>query len=98
MFHLINKVIELPIERNYLYIQISQFQMGKQTMGTPLHNWINQTSSKLYRLQYPQVALVRNKHYDDINMEEFCMGFNAVVAIISYTVSKVVLVIFWFGI
>lgn len=60
--------------------------MGKQTMGTPFHNWRTQTANKIYRLQYPQVPLVRNAHYDKINMEEFCMGFNAVVAIISYTV------------
>ncbi|XP_047488694.1 DNA-directed RNA polymerase I subunit RPA2-like [Penaeus chinensis] len=62
-----------------------QCQMGKQTMGTPFHNWRTQTANKVYRLQYPQVPLVRNAHYDKINMEEFCMGFNAVVAIISYT-------------
>lgn len=62
-----------------------QCQMGKQTMGTPFHNWRTQTANKIYRLQYPQVPLVRNAHYDKINMEEFCMGFNAVVAIISYT-------------
>ncbi|KAG7164844.1 DNA-directed RNA polymerase I subunit RPA2-like [Homarus americanus] len=62
-----------------------QCQMGKQTMGTPFHNWRAQTTGKAYRLQYPQVPLVRNSHYDDINMEEFCMGFNAVIAIISYT-------------
>ncbi|CAL4133379.1 unnamed protein product, partial [Meganyctiphanes norvegica] len=64
---------------------VHRYQMGKQTMGTPLHNWRNQTSNKIYRLQYPQVPLVRNSHYDDINMEEFCMGFNACVAIVSYT-------------
>ncbi|KAG0723413.1 DNA-directed RNA polymerase I subunit RPA2 [Chionoecetes opilio] len=69
-----------PIPRN-----MYQCQMGKQTMGTPFHNYAAQTTSKAYRLQYPQVPLVRNAHYDDINMEEFCMGFNAVVAIISYT-------------
>lgn len=69
-----------PIPRN-----MYQCQMGKQTMGTPFHNFAAQTTNKAYRLQYPQVPLVRNAHYDDINMEEFCMGFNAVVAIISYT-------------
>ncbi|KAK8390469.1 hypothetical protein O3P69_010273 [Scylla paramamosain] len=69
-----------PIPRN-----MYQCQMGKQTMGTPFHNYSAQTTGKAYRLQYPQVPLVRNAHYDDINMEEFCMGFNAVVAIISYT-------------
>ncbi|XP_068242605.1 DNA-directed RNA polymerase I subunit RPA2 [Palaemon carinicauda] len=69
-----------PIPRN-----MYQCQMGKQSMGTPFHNWKSQTTSKCYRLQYPQVALVRNSHYDDMNMEEFCMGFNAVVAICSYT-------------
>lgn len=62
-----------------------QCQMGKQSIGTPLHNWRNQTTGKLYRLQYPQVPVIRNSHYDDMNMEEFCLGFNAVVAIISYT-------------
>ena len=65
-------------------------QMGKQTMGTPFHNWRSQTTNKVYRLQYPQEAIVRNKHYDDINMEEFCLGFNAVVAIMSYTVQALV--------
>ncbi|XP_064102895.1 LOW QUALITY PROTEIN: DNA-directed RNA polymerase I subunit RPA2-like [Macrobrachium nipponense] len=69
-----------PIPRN-----MYQCQMGKQTMGTPFHNWRKQTTSKCYRLQYPQVPLVRNSHYDNINMEEFCMGFNAIVAICSYT-------------
>ncbi|XP_053642694.2 DNA-directed RNA polymerase I subunit RPA2 isoform X1 [Cherax quadricarinatus] len=62
-----------------------QCQMGKQAMGTPFHNWRSQTTGKVYRLQYPQVPLVRNSHYDDMNMEDFCMGFNAVVAIVSYT-------------
>ncbi|XP_045611530.1 DNA-directed RNA polymerase I subunit RPA2 isoform X2 [Procambarus clarkii] len=62
-----------------------QCQMGKQSMGTPIHNWRSQTYGKMYRLQSPQVPLVRNAHYDDMNMEDFCMGFNAVVAIISYT-------------
>ncbi|KAK7070087.1 DNA-directed RNA polymerase I subunit RPA2 [Halocaridina rubra] len=62
-----------------------QCQMMKQTMGLPFHNWMSQTASKIYRLQYPQVPLVRNSHYDDMNNEDFCMGFNAVVAICSYT-------------
>lgn len=62
-----------------------QCQMGKQTMGTPLHTWRSQTLNKAYRLLYPQVPLVRNAHYDKIDMQDHCMGFNAVLAIVSYT-------------
>ncbi|KAF2365748.1 RNA polymerase beta subunit protrusion [Trinorchestia longiramus] len=62
-----------------------QCQMGKQSMGMPLHTWRSQALNKAYRLQYPQVPLVRNAHYDKIDMQDHCMGFNAVLAIVSYT-------------
>merc|ERR1719259_190528 len=62
-----------------------QCQMGKQTVGTPLHNWRSQTFNKCYKLQYPQVPMIRNRHYDVVDMQDHCMGFNAVVAIMSYT-------------
>jgi DNA-directed RNA polymerase I subunit RPA2 len=62
-----------------------QCQMGKQTMGTPCHNWFTQASTKLYRLQTPGTPLFRPVHYDNIELDDFAMGTNAIVAVISYT-------------
>lgn len=58
-------------------------------MGTPCHNWQLQSQNKLYRLQTPTTPLFRPVHHDNINMDDFAMGTNAIVAVISYTVSEV---------
>lgn len=65
-----------------------QCQMGKQTMGTPCHNWMGQAQTKLYRLQTPTTPLFRPVHHDNIDLDDFAMGTNAIVAVISYTVSS----------
>ncbi|XP_034948641.1 DNA-directed RNA polymerase I subunit RPA2 [Chelonus insularis] len=62
-----------------------QCQMGKQTMGTPCHTWQLQSETKLYRLQTPTTPLFRPVHHDNINLDDFAMGTNAIVAVISYT-------------
>ncbi|GLH02551.1 DNA-directed RNA polymerase I subunit RPA2 [Gryllus bimaculatus] len=62
-----------------------QCQMGKQTMGTASHVLQKQTESKMYRLQTPTAPLFRPAHHDYINLDNFGMGTNAVVAVISYT-------------
>lgn len=62
-----------------------QCQMGKQTMGTPCHNWQLQAETKMYRLQTPGTPLFRPVHHDNIDMDDFAMGTNAIVAVISYT-------------
>uniref|UniRef100_A0A182JFS2 DNA-directed RNA polymerase subunit beta n=1 Tax=Anopheles atroparvus TaxID=41427 RepID=A0A182JFS2_ANOAO len=62
-----------------------QCQMGKQTMGTPCHNWSKQCISKLYRLQTPATPLFRPVHYDNIDLDNYAMGTNAIVAVVSYT-------------
>ncbi|XP_063972531.1 DNA-directed RNA polymerase I subunit RPA2 isoform X2 [Diachasmimorpha longicaudata] len=62
-----------------------QCQMGKQTMGTPCHTWHLQAETKLYRLQTPATPLFRPVHHDNINLDDFAMGTNAIVAVISYT-------------
>ncbi|XP_077291956.1 RNA polymerase I subunit Rpl135 [Arctopsyche grandis] len=62
-----------------------QCQMGKQTMGTPCHTWNIQAETKLYRLQTPGTPLFRPLHYDKIHLDDFAMGTNAIVAVISYT-------------
>jgi hypothetical protein len=56
-------------------------------MGTPCHTWHLQAQSKLYRLQTPASPFFRPGHYDLVGLDEFAMGTNAVVAVISYTVS-----------
>lgn len=61
--------------------------MGKQTMGTPCHTWAVQSETKLYRLQTPATPLFRPLHYDRVALDDFAMGTNAIVAVISYTVS-----------
>lgn len=62
-----------------------QCQMGKQTMGSPLHTWAIQAETKLFRLQTPASPLLRTQHWDRIQMDDFAMGTNAIVAVISYT-------------
>ena len=65
-----------------------QCQMGKQTMGTPCHAIARRSDNKLYRLQTPQAPLVRPTVYEDFDMDDYPLGTNAIVAVISYTVSK----------
>lgn len=62
-----------------------QCQMAKQTMGTPCHNWQLQAETKMYRLQTPATPLFRPVHHDNIALDDFAMGTNAIVAVISYT-------------
>ncbi|XP_029376986.1 DNA-directed RNA polymerase I subunit RPA2 isoform X3 [Echeneis naucrates] len=62
-----------------------QCQMGKQTMGFPLHSFMERSDNKLYRLQTPQSPLVRPYMYDHYNLDNYPSGTNAVVAVISYT-------------
>ncbi|XP_068183212.1 DNA-directed RNA polymerase I subunit RPA2 [Antennarius striatus] len=62
-----------------------QCQMGKQTMGFPLHSFMDRSDNKLYRLQTPQSALVRPYMYDHYHLDNYPSGTNAIVAVISYT-------------
>uniref|UniRef100_A0A4W4EDY0 DNA-directed RNA polymerase subunit beta n=1 Tax=Electrophorus electricus TaxID=8005 RepID=A0A4W4EDY0_ELEEL len=62
-----------------------QCQMGKQTMGFPLHSYKERSDNKLYRLQTPQSPLVRPLMYDYYNIDNYPIGTNAIVAVISYT-------------
>ncbi|XP_060076797.1 DNA-directed RNA polymerase I subunit RPA2-like [Ylistrum balloti] len=64
---------------------IYQCQMGKQTMGTPCHALGHRSDNKLYRIQTPQTPMVRPYMYDYYNIDEYPVGTNAVVAVISYT-------------
>jgi len=62
-----------------------QCQMGKQTMGTPVHSWQHRADNKLYRLQSPQAALVQTRVHAAFVADEYPQGANAVVAVLSYT-------------
>ncbi|KAJ2826513.1 hypothetical protein GGI24_002894, partial [Coemansia furcata] len=62
-----------------------QCQMGKQTMGTPMHTYPYRTDNKLYRLQTGQTPICRPRIYEDYGVDNYPNGANAVVAVISYT-------------
>lgn len=54
-------------------------------MGFPLHSYQDRSDNKLYRLQTPQSPLVRPSMYDHYNIDNYPIGTNAIVAVISYT-------------
>ncbi len=62
-----------------------QCQMGKQTMGVPLHSYCYRPDTKLYRLQTPQRPIALTMAYDDYHIDEYPLGTNAVVAVLSNT-------------
>ncbi|CAH3126705.1 unnamed protein product [Pocillopora meandrina] len=62
-----------------------QCQMGKQTMGTPAQALKYRSDNKLYRIQTPQSPLVRPVAHDELSVDNYALGTNAVVAVISYT-------------
>jgi len=54
-------------------------------MGTPAHALRYRTDNKLYRILTPQSPLFRPVAYDDYNIDNYPLGTNAIVAVISYT-------------
>ncbi|GLD94016.1 hypothetical protein PINS_up002627 [Pythium insidiosum] len=62
-----------------------QCQMAKQTMGTPAHSIVHRTDNKMYRIQTPQIPIVQNERLREYQLDEYPLGTNAVVAVISYT-------------
>ncbi|KAI1300207.1 DNA-directed RNA polymerase I subunit RPA2 [Halotydeus destructor] len=60
-------------------------QMGKQTMGTASHTLKFRSDSKMYATNCGQTPLVRPTMHDHYQLDEYPMGTNAVVAVISYT-------------
>lgn len=63
-----------------------QCQMAKQTMGHSTYTWKHRADPKAYRLLTPQSPLVRTKSYVKYDVDHYPLGFNAVVAVMSYTV------------
>jgi len=55
-------------------------------MGVPLHALAHRSDNKLYCLQTAQSPLVRPYLHDDLDMDNYPLGTNAIVAVLSYTV------------
>lgn len=68
--------------------------MGKQTMGFPVHALDRRADNKLYKLQTPQSPVVRPVMYDHYEMDTYPLGTNAIVAVMSYTVSTTLVHVF----
>ena len=62
-----------------------QCQMGKQTMGTPAHNFPHRTDNKIYRLQTPEIPVMQTSTQREYCIDDHPNGTNAVVCVISYT-------------
>ena len=62
-----------------------QCQMGKQSMGTAMHNYPYRTDNKIYRLYTPQQPLIRTRLHGHYGFDDFPNGTNAVVAVLTYT-------------
>jgi len=62
-----------------------QCQMGKQAMATPYHSYPYRVDNKVYRIQTPQIPIVRTRLQDEYEMDEYPVGTNAIVAVIAYT-------------
>ncbi|OQR94074.1 DNA-directed RNA polymerase I subunit RPA2 [Thraustotheca clavata] len=72
-------------EHNQSPRNMYQCQMAKQTMGTPAHSIVHRTDNKMYRIQSPQAPIVHNERLREYELDEYPLGTNAVVAVISYT-------------
>src|SRR5690348_10334702 len=67
------------------FLSLFRCQMGKQTMGTPFHSFLHRVDNKVFRIQNPQSPIVRNANYNRYSVDDYPLGCNAVVAVISYT-------------
>lgn len=60
-------------------------QMTKQTMGSSSHTLKYRCDTKMYNIETPQSPLVRPAIYDHYHLDDFPLGTNSIVAVISYT-------------
>uniref|UniRef100_A0A914QFR6 DNA-directed RNA polymerase n=1 Tax=Panagrolaimus davidi TaxID=227884 RepID=A0A914QFR6_9BILA len=84
LFSFAGNLIPFP-DHNQSPRNVYQCQMGKQTMGIPVHAWHARCDNKMYRLQFPQKPLLKPEAYDIYKMDDYPLGTNACVAVISYT-------------
>lgn len=60
-------------------------QMAKQTMGTASHTIKYRSDNKMYSILTPQSPLVRTLSYDHYSFDDYPLGTNAIVAVVSYS-------------
>ena len=84
LFSFAGNLIPFP-DHNQSPRNVYQCQMGKQTMGTAVHAWHARNDNKMYRLLFPQSPLLKPEAYDLYKMDNYPLGTNACVAVISYT-------------
>nr|CAD2181756.1 unnamed protein product [Meloidogyne enterolobii] len=84
LFSFAGNLIPFP-DHNQSPRNVYQCQMGKQTMGVPVHAWRHRADGKMYLLQTPQKPLLKLEAHDKYEMDEYPLGTNACVAVISYT-------------
>ena len=60
-------------------------QMNKQTMGVPSHTLKYRSDHKMYGISSMQSPLVRPALHDHYLLDDYPMGANGIVAVISYT-------------
>ncbi|KAL3998757.1 RNA polymerase Rpb2 domain 6 family protein [Acanthocheilonema viteae] len=84
LFSFAANLIPFP-DHNQSPRNVYQCQMGKQTMGVPVHAWNYRADNKMYHLQFPQNPIVKPEPYEKYGIDEYPMGTNACVAVISYT-------------
>ncbi|KAK6107321.1 RNA polymerase Rpb2 domain 6 family protein [Brugia pahangi] len=84
LFSFAANLIPFP-DHNQSPRNVYQCQMGKQTMGIPVHAWNYRADNKMYRLQFPQNPIVKPDPYEKYGIDEYPLGTNACVAVISYT-------------
>lgn len=84
LFSFAGNLIPFP-DHNQSPRNVYQCQMGKQTMGVPVHAWRHRADNKMYLLQTPQKPLLKLEAHDKYEMDEYPLGTNACVAVISYT-------------
>ncbi|KAI6228988.1 DNA-directed RNA polymerase subunit beta [Aphelenchoides fujianensis] len=84
LFSFAGNLIPFP-DHNQSPRNVYQCQMGKQTMGIPVHAWKNRADNKMYNLGNPQTPLLRLEAHNMYRMDEYPLGTNACVAVISYT-------------
>lgn len=84
LFSFAGNLIPFP-DHNQSPRNVYQCQMGKQTMGVPLHSWHARCDNKMYKLQFPQSPILKPEAYDKYRMDDYPLGTNACVAVVSYT-------------
>ncbi|KAJ1361555.1 hypothetical protein KIN20_020832 [Parelaphostrongylus tenuis] len=80
LFSFAGNLIPFP-DHNQSPRNVYQCQMGKQTMGTAVHSWHTRADNKIF----PQNPLIKLEAYDRYEMNDYPLGTNACVAVISYT-------------